>query len=427
MPIYGDYKYYLDPDGLNHVIKNIKPCYIRVKCAEELAGKTVQLQFNNEVVTTRKVPSEAPFVVEFGVKELGTYTVTEADYGLSAKVVVDNYTMYEKELYLGSITVTVEEEFIGKTISCSNGITTKTWVADESKTHVFSVGLGTWTVSGEVEGETYYEIVNVTSHINYNINLILTPDGATVTPTSNIKTWLYCANIRDKTYTTISQVLSDSATLNALIQNSNAVNYMVRSTSWASSVRNNSNAMTYIGNNEYCADTLLDNSTWLTAICGSTYMEKVLNVKVPTMTSNTTPSGEASTDETPFSGAGAAYIPFSGNTSTSKYTAGASSKKYLGLTYKFTRQVCVRYLKVRTGDGEIGKYGLKAFKIQGSNNGTQWTDLGEFTHPNDANLNSYILNNKTKYQYYKLYAYDGTYSTNQYTPRVSTLQYYGRA
>jgi hypothetical protein len=74
--------------------------------------------------------------------------------------------------------------------------------------------------------------------------------------------------------------------------------------------------MTKIGANNYCADTLLGNSSWLSAICSSTYFESVLNVKIPTMTSNTAPSGVAS---------GSSHYPNSGNYNYDYYTAFDSS------------------------------------------------------------------------------------------------------
>jgi hypothetical protein len=121
-----------------------------------------------------------------------------------------------------------------------------------------------------------------------------TPTGSSVTPVNNVRNWLDSAKVFDKNYTTISQVLSDTTTLQTLISSNNANDYLVRSTSWVSDICGNSTAMSYIGLNNYSANTLLADSTWCTGICNSTYFESVLNVKIPTMTSNTTPSGNCS-------------------------------------------------------------------------------------------------------------------------------------
>ena len=146
-------------------------------------------------------------------------------------------------------------------------------------------------------------------------SLSTVPNGKTVLPTDDIQIWLKCASIKDKTYTTLSQVLSDSTTLQALISSNNAVDYMVRSTTWASGVTADSGAMTLIGANNYASDTLLGNSTWLNAICTSPYFESVLNVKVPKMTDNTHPSGECSATGS-YSSATSPYRAFDRDTTT---------------------------------------------------------------------------------------------------------------
>ena len=56
------------------------------------------------------------------------------------------------------------------------------------------------------------------------------PDGSTVLPTDDVQIWLHCANIWDKNYTTMSQVLMDSDTQHTLMTTDNAVDYMIRST-----------------------------------------------------------------------------------------------------------------------------------------------------------------------------------------------------
>ena len=52
--------------------------------------------------------------------------------------------------------------------------------------------------------------------------------------------------------------------------------------------------MTYIGNNDYSSDTLLNDASWSTSIANSTYFDKVLKPLIPTMTSNTSSNGVAS-------------------------------------------------------------------------------------------------------------------------------------
>jgi len=62
-------------------------------------------------------------------------------------------------------------------------------------------------------------------------------------------------------------------------------------------ITEDSTAMSILGLNNYASDTLLSDADWLEAICNSQYFESVLNVKVPTMTSDNTPSGEVSSKD----------------------------------------------------------------------------------------------------------------------------------
>lgn len=128
------------------------------------------------------------------------------------------------------------------------------------------------------------------------------PDGRTVLPTDDIQIWLHCANIWNKTYTTLAEVLADTDTLLALINSSNAVDYMVRSTTWA-----------------------------------------VAMALVPTMTSDTTPSGECSASSTNSRLVRPAYMAFDGIADTSHFWGSQenSTASEEWVSYKFTQSVVI--------------------------------------------------------------------------------------
>ncbi len=248
------------------------------------------------------------------------------------------------------------------------------------------------------------------------------PEGSTVIPTDDIQKWLNCAGIFDKTsYTTLADVLSDSTTLLALMSNNNAVDYLVRSTTWASGVTANSTAMTDIGANNYCANTLLDDSTWCTAICNSTYFESVLNVKVPTMTSNTAPSGECFGDgiATPTY---AAYKAFDNNDSTAAGWNSISpiTPETVSIGYKFTSscKICKIYMKI------TGEY-QRHYGVYCSNDGTTYTQNGDITKVSSPVEQEWIINPSASGTYWKLGMLSDSY---QYTGSggIATIQFYGR-
>lgn len=298
-----------------------------------------------------------------------------------------------------ALIVTTDASFAGSNITASNGEDTFTQQCPSTAPYVVKfedIPTGTYTISGVTGGQTLTKTFVVS---DYNFEFHDIPTGSTVTPVNVIQTWLHCANIWNKTYTTINQVLSDTSTLLALISSNNAADYMARSTNWASSVCANQTAMGYIGNNNYCANKLLANSTWLNAICNSTYFESVLKKKVPTMTSNTTPSGVVSASNQ-FDDNNDPWNVFSDN-SKNWYTAIGSLTGWI--QYQFTSTI--RVLKLTLRNGEYTP--IKKATLQGSNNGSSWTNIQTITNT-DLNVGenrpttSYTITNNNSYTYYRL-------------------------
>lgn len=245
------------------------------------------------------------------------------------------------------------------------------------------------------------------------------PTGSSYTPVNDIQAWLQCASI-DKTYTTISQVLADATTLSALMLSNNAVDYLVRSTSWVSNITGNQTAMTDIGASDYCADALLADSTWRTAICDSTYFEKVLNVKAPTMTSNTTPSGVVSADST-YSGLYPWYA-FDGQVTTARRWASNDTSSAGWLMYKFPQKVTIYAFE--------GAYNnTNNFYLQVNDTGSSFTSSDNVTYfdgatqglPVNTSFGRHAVSSPKKGQYIRVKD-----DTNQRLGFLE-LQFYGRA
>ena len=250
---------------------------------------------------------------------------------------------------------------------------------------------------------------------NYPVELKDTPNGATVTPTDDVQTWLHCANIWNKSYTTISEVIADTTSLNTLIADENANDYLVRSTSFATDMCADETAMTYIGLNDYCANKLLANSTWFEAICNSPYFKKVLNVEVPAMKDNTTradgvtPSGVCSNSD----GSSNAYLAFDGQSTESDIINQVGAY----FQYKFVKPVRVN--KVITNGLAPEKY-----RIQASKNGTtDWVNLSDEIIGNRSEQKFNVSNNEY-YNYYRIY--ESTKITSNTYTWVYHIQFYGR-
>jgi len=175
-------------------------------------------------------------------------------------------------------------------------------------------------------------------------------------------------------------------------------------------------AMRYIGLNNYAANTLLDDTTWCEAICNSTYFERVLNAKIPTMTSNTTPSGVASA-YTAVNGY-PAFRAMDGNSSNYWCSSGNTPQ---WLRYEFEEAVLVVKCYLKSFYYNSSSY-IANYKVQGSNDGSVWDDLFSETYPNSNAARTVNFVNRTKYKYYQIYV-----SSSYGGPGgVSTLQFYGR-
>jgi hypothetical protein len=254
------------------------------------------------------------------------------------------------------------------------------------------------------------------------------PTGSTVTPTNSIETWLHCAGIFDKPYTTLTEVLADSTTLATLISSQNAVNYMVRSTSWATNICANSTAMSLIGLNNYCANKLLANSTWLNAIANSTYIESVMNVKVPTMTSNTTPSGVVTGYGT-VNGQSLVSNFYQIFIQTSSEKTRLWDEKRIGnayVQYEFPQKVRIKLVEFRYYG--VTLTGTTTISALDDNNNSITIGEHNFTSSDNDTTIKMVLNNNIEYSKYRLTTSPTFYNTSDgyYTTYMRWLQFYGR-
>lgn len=320
------------------------------------------------------------------------------------------------------LTVTTDSTFAGQTVTCTDGTTILTQIFPSTSPYTVEFKIpngGTWTISS---GTTSTSVT-----IPDSAELHIIPNGSTITPTDDIQIWLHCANIWDKSYTTISEVLNDATAVTTLIASNNAVDYMARSTTWASAVCADSSAMTKIGANDYCADKLLADSTWLNAICNSTYFESVLNVKVPTMTSATSPSGTVSVslaqDLHP------SYRAFDGNNNTfwATYRNGSSGEgRNQWIMYQFPQKVRVLKAKIRPYFDDNLR--IQSFNIATSDDGNTFDSpvySGTFSNSSSEVYDHfYNFSNPNKRNRCRLYIND---SFNSWSIGAYEVQFWGRA
>ena len=398
-----------------------------------MSGAAIVVTGNGETYSGTGTGNAVAFAVHG--KE-ATYTVTTTVDGASApsQTVTTPATSGQSTsltFQYGTINLTYDDDFKGKSITCVSGGTTisKTAPSGVNTMAFYPPSTGNWVISGTVSGNTYYASPNpvVVSSLSTSVSASLEslPNGSTVTPTDDIQTWLKCAGIRDKTtYTTLADVLADTDTFIALCADSNACDYMARSTTWASGVTADATAMQIVGMYDYCAEALLSDSTWAEAIGNSEYFESVLNTKVPTMTSNTTPSGTAFASSV-YSSAYAAYKAFDSNNSTTYWNAqnNQSYPEYLG--YTFTTPVKVSKVRIYIDSTTMRIY---TYKIQGSNDGFvsdvhNLTDVITWSNSNPKESVCKFAND-SEYTSYRVLMLTGIATAAALL--VTELQFYGR-
>lgn len=371
----------------------------------------------------------------FDVPNAGTWTATVTLDGQSktdsATITTDGQTASITIEY-GTINLTYDNEFRGMSITCTDNDSTITKTAPISGNSMsfYPPSTGTWTISGVYSGVTYTTTATVSSlSTAVTAQLQTTPNGSTITPTDDIQIWLNCAGIYDKNYTTLGEVLADTTTFDVLLRDSNACNYMARSTTWASTICADADAMARVGKYDYCSDKLLSNSTWCTAICNSTYFESVLNTSVPKMTGTTTPSGEAIFSTQNTTNSFYAWKAFDRvkeySTSTDKWVATAQTNQYVG--YTFTSPVVIRKIYLLP-DIYNSKSCAKDIKIEGSNDGSTWVTLDTRTLADQSTATDiyFTIDNDTAYTSYRVYISNMYVSASGIAIALRCVQFYGR-
>ena len=365
---------------------------------------------------------------------IDTYAVTcqgETDsVTVTAIGLVINATVFE----ITTVNITTSDsDLIGETISVyydSDPTDVRASLTFDSNLSVsfHTEDIGTYNIVIGYSNPVSFTVSTIDDIVSVTYNP--TPTGSSVTPVNNIRNWLDSAKVFDKNYTTISQVLNDTTTLQTLISSQNANDYLVRSTSWVSNVCGNSTVMSYIGLNNYSANTLLANSTWLNGIANSVYIESVMNVKVPAMTSNTTPSGKCLSENFRNNGAQPYYFF---NSSMSSGNGACINMRNGTIQYNFPSSVNIKVAKTSYKKAPSGQYVAYQMDFQMQNTDSSWYtiasksdfSLGNNTWSDDV---VFIKNSDTKATNYRLLVprtiVDNT-GYEYYVP-IRYVQFYGR-
>ena len=302
----------------------------------------------------------------------------------------------------------------GSTVTAVKG--SKTVNAVETSEGIFELDLpgnndyGDWTFNGELDGTPMNVTIDIKFVQRYDINFI---NGKTVLPVNDLALLLECAGIYDSEIETISDLLDDEASLLKVISSNNAIDYLVRCSSFINDFASNQTAMSYIGINDYAADILSDNQAWCAAMVASAYIESVFESMVPTMTSNTTPKGRCISNGTY---AGSPFNAFDNTDQT--YVSCNVGTGYLG--YIFEEPVCVKGVFVY---GPLSdSYTFTDGRLQAQDNGGSWNTVSNTSLKRSNTVIYSTYENTKNHTGYRISQYK---SGNDYVS-ASRIKFYGR-
>lgn len=142
---------------------------------------------------------------------------------------------------------------------------------------------------------------------------------------------------------------------------------------------------------------------------------------IPKMTSDTTPSGVASSSGIFTGESSFAYYTFDGNY-TNRTRLSINTNGWVQYQFNEPKKAkSMIIMPATTSDGSTLM--IKNFVLQGSNNGSSFTDIYSGKVENNKTSQYFSLNNETEYLYYRLKIVDGYNSNNNLA--ISELQLYG--
>lgn len=371
-----------------------------------------------------------------GITDVGTITFTATDGSQTAttQISVPYFSNYPITMAFWAATVnlsTTSEDLKGKTITIRKGgavvastsfnaAGTATYVATSAGTYTFTCQ--GYSVEQAITEETTY---NVTINSGLDLSAWITAGSTTDYPLS------------PSSYANFAALEADEEAIRQLMLVHNAVDYLATAgtnDTLIEDVINSDICAKWINLSDYALDTLSANANIKSVMDEADkygYGEYGLVGQVPTMTSNTAPSGIAFQSTTHQLDA---YKAFDGDDSTyshTNYNVSVGTEAFLG--YIFTESKVIKRVHFKCHLDANYYSGVKDGKLQASNdttNGTDgtWVDLtGRImdTNPRTKADWYYDIDNNTPYKAYRINSTDSYYgSPVSNTIVCTTLQFY---
>ncbi len=241
------------------------------------------------------------------------------------------------------------------------------------------------------------------------------------------------------TSSAMNAIANSQTAMNAIANSQTALNAVANSQTAMNAIANSQTAMNAIANSQTAMNAVVNSQTAMNAVVNSqTAMNAIQSVasarqafvnstalpqrSVPTMTSNTTPEGQAIGSS--FGGSGYEYFrAFDKNTST-EWWAASRVPQWVG--YTFTVPVLVHQVRVVGYSSSGVGNNPTSITIQRSTNGTTWEDVA--TYNQEFTSAETVLNIPLKagfYRYWRVYV-NSTVSSSV-NPDIRELNFIGFA
>lgn len=221
----------------------------------------------------------------------------------------------------------------------------------------------------------------------------------------------------------------DNQIVNKLMQSENAVNYMLSNENIKNKILQNKNGVECIFNNELSKNKVINDSNWTNTILNNAnIIDWIKNNKnvimVPKLSSNT--SNVLVSSQYNNSDYWGGYKAFDGvvslGTSPYHWTSAYPTNQYIG--YKFDVPVWMFLVEIYDWTSKEFATGPKDVMVQASQDGENWNEMSDIVTLEETKaVQSIPLKNyNQKYQYWRLYIYNGYYSGYV---GISELKFYG--
>ena len=262
---------------------------------------------------------------------------------------------------------------------------------------------------------------------NASLSKISIPDGKTVLPVNDVPTLLSCIG-SDKNYSTIEELITDVDLCYELCSARNSVDYLVRSESFASPISSVCEFSRISVKDYYIRNLFFANDTWRYALCTSN-PETILPYCDLDIDTEWIPANAFSSDN--YSSSYDAKRAFYGESSSgwlsTNVSDGTATNRWVAYHFTFSfKLMVVRFLRYLNGTGYKSSSGgdrNKAFKMQGSNDGTTWEDVSDKIYSKDTvELQYHAIPCTEAYSYYRMYILE---SRSGYSAGSLALNFYG--